>query len=544
MTRRRIHPTLLASAALALAAPNAQAFDSSRYVGHLQLDATTLVITEAVPNLEVPWDIEFSLDGWLWYTEHRGLVHRYHPDTGATETLLEVTDLYYKKSLGLLGMALSPNFDAQPHVYLHYTYREQAPDRTEIIRSRLVRYAFVDGKLAEPTTLLDAIPGASYHNGSRIVASADGYLFLSTGDAGAPEGGQDPSLLQGKILRLRADGSIPADNPFPKSPVWSLGHRNIQGLALVPDGQLYASDHGPNNDDELNLILPARNYGWPNIEGFIDTPHELAFAAKTPTVEPLRAWTPTIATAGLAYYDHPAVPEWSRSLLLATLKGRSLRVLSLAPDGKSIERERLYFQKRFGRLRDVCVSPTGDIYLATSNLDWHPRYQPWMYDALPEGRDRILRLSPAGPDDLAQLASLPQPIEIREDDEAIALLSENWNHAVTAGEIGEGEALYLTHCAACHNPVGTGAPGLFPPLVATDWVTGDKSRLIQVTLAGMRGPITVNGLTYDQEMPSFASRTDDEIAKILTYIRQAWGNQASAVIPGEVFEERKALPKP
>lgn len=524
----------------ALAVPTAFAFDPDRYLGHLILGETTVVATEEVGGLEVPWEVAAGPDGWIWFTQHAGTIHRLDPETGEIREVARIAEAYHKKSLGLLGMALHPDFNDKPYVFIHYTYRELDADLHEIIKSRLVRYRFENGGLAAPEVLLDPIPGKSYHNGSRIVVTSDDRVYLTTGDAGDPDSAQDPRQLSGKILRLALDGSVPADNPFPGSLVWSLGHRNAQGLALGADGRLYASEHGPNNDDEVNLIEPGRNYGWPVVEGFADLPREKEASEGLELADPLKAWTPTIAAAGLDYYGSDAIPEWRGRLLLVSLKGRALRALALDASGRAIVGESLYFQKRFGRIRDLCVTPSGDVYLATSNLDWHPRYQPWMYDTLPEGADRIIRLRAASDEDLRQIAALAQPVEIREDPEPIALQAEDWSFPAGEGELALGERLYAIHCAACHLPNGAGVPGLFPPLVDTDWVSGDKTRLIQIVLQGMSEPIVVNGVRYEQEMPGFATRSDEEIAAILTFIRSRFGGGANAVIPGEVHEERKA----
>lgn len=529
-------PLLLLSSALHAQTP------SDAYLGHIELEHSTLIVSEAVNDLDVPWDIESESDGTIWFTQHAGSIHRFHQDSGKIETVLQnIPDLYWRKSLGLLGIALHPDFQDKPFVFIHYTTQSTLADFSEIIESKLVRYRFDGSHLVEPQTLLEHIPGKSYHNGSRIAIGPDLKLYLTTGDAGNPPSSLDPKILSGKILRLNLDGSIPADNPIANSPVWTLGHRNPQGLAFSTSGKLFASEHGPNNDDEVNLIRKGANYGWPRIEGFADRDDEIATNRELQITEPLRAWTPTIAAAGLDVYESPQIPEWQNALVLASLKGRALRILPLDKKGENIESGHIYFQKRFGRLRDVHVAPSGDIYFSTSNLDWHPRYQPWMYDQLPQVRDRILRIHKATPEDLAFIASLEQPTLIVEDPEPINLSSEDWSFAVSDVQYSQGEQLYLQHCMACHNPNGTGAPGLLPPLAGTDWVTGDKGRLIRLVLNGMSGPIEVNGTTYDQEMPSFAHLSDEQLASILSYIRTSFGNQANGVIAGEVADERAAL---
>jgi cytochrome c553 len=251
--------------------------------------------------------------------------------------------------------------------------------------------------------------------------------------------------------------------------------------------------------------------------------------------EPLQAWTPTIATAGLEYYHSQSIPEWQNSLILATMKGRSIRVLHLNDEGDEIESEDIYLQRVFGRIRDISLGHQGEVYLSTSNRDWHPRFQPWMYEGLPEGPDRIIRLRNIQPDKRDK----GLPVYSR-DNEPIRLMNENWNPEVPA-ELTKGRDLYASHCLACHGPDGTGAIDLIPPLSGTPWVTGDKGRLIRTMLKGLNGEIEVNGKKYNQEMPGFAHLEDSDLAEILTFIRNQFGNKASAVIPGEVFEERKGI---
>lgn len=502
--------------------------------GHLQLEQTALEIATLSSGLDAPFDLAWGPDDRLWCTQLDGTVWRLDPDTGAAAVVRRLPDVFHRKSHGLLSLAFHPWFATAPYVYLHYVYQVPSTANDEIVRSRIVRCRWDGTSLGTPDVVFDGIPGRSFHNGSRLEFGPDSKLYLTTGDAGDTWASLDPAVLSGKVLRLNPDGTIPRDNPIAGSPVWTLGHRNAQGLAWTPGGLLYASEHGANNDDEVNLLRAGGNYGWPAIEGFIDQPGEIEAARDRRYAEPLRAWTPTIAAAGLAYYDHPAIPEWRHTLLLANLKGRALRVLSLAADGSAIARERIYLQLRLGRLRDVCASPRGDVYLLTSNTDWHPRFQPWMYDGLPAGRDRIVRLRPV---DRAPADAWT------EDLEPMPLLVEDWSMPATTADLQAGQDLYAIHCAPCHRPDGTGAPGLIPPLTATDWVR-NKNRLIQVVLAGLAGRITVNGLSYEQEMPSFRHLADAELAALLTYVRASYGNNANAVIPGEIAEERKGLRQP
>lgn len=511
-----------------------------RPVALLHLDQTVLAVSIVTDDFKEPIDLALGPDGYLWCTELQGIVWHIDPATGARAEVLRVPDVFYRRSHGLLSMAHHPHFATEPWVYLHYVYQVPTQGADEIVRSRVVRCRWDGRKLGTPETIFDGIPGRSYHNGSRLVFGPDEKLYVTTGDAGDAMSAQNPAVLSGKVLRLNPDGTIPADNPTPGSPVWTLGHRNAQGFVFAPNGRVYASEHGPFNDDEVNLIERGRNYGWPVIEGFTDRPDEIAAAQGKEFTPPLRAWTPTVATAGLAYYDSPAIPEWHNTLLLANLKGRALRVLQLNAAGDKIDRERIYLQLRLGRLRDVVVTPTGDLYLLTSNTDWHPRFQPWMYEGLQPGPDHIVRLHPVDPAEATRLAATPGVADWREDLTPIPLMSENWTLPPTTEALKAGQALYAVHCAACHGPTGLGAPGLIPPLTNTDWVKA-KNRLLQVVLHGLSGRIEVNGQHYEQEMPSFKHLPDDDLAAILTYVRASFDNNANAVIRNEVIEERKGL---
>ncbi|AOS46457.1 Quinoprotein glucose dehydrogenase B precursor [Lacunisphaera limnophila] len=531
----RLHPRLVPLCLLLGAAAPAFATPPPAPLSHLQLTATTLAVDQVATGFDSPIDLAWGPDNHLWCTQLDGSVWRIDPASGERQEVLRLAGVFHRKSHGLQSLAFHPQFATAPYVYLHYVYQLPARGLDEVVRSRVVRCRWDGSRLGDPETLVNDLPGRAYHNGSRLLFGPDEKLYLTTGDAGHTQASLDPAALSGKVLRFNPDGTIPADNPFPGSPVWTLGHRNSQGLAFGRDGRLYATEHGPNNDDEVNLLVAGHNYGWPVIEGFIDQPAEIEAARGRSFTEPLRAWTPTIAAAGLAYYDHPAIPELRHTLLVANLKGRALRVLALDAAGEAITGEHIYLQQRLGRLRDVCVSPAGDIYLLTSNTDWHPRFQPWMYDALPAGPDRILRLHPT------PSAPPPQTPVWSEDLEPLKLLSENWALPATTEALKAGQDLYTLHCLSCHGPTGQGAPGLIPPLAQIAWVTGDKNRLIQVVLAGLNGRIEVNGAFYEQEMPAFRHLPDADLAAVLTYIRASFGNQAGAVVPAEVAEERKGL---
>jgi len=225
-------------------------------------------------------------------------------------------------------------------------------------------------QLVDEFILLDNIQGNTTHIGCRMLITLDYKLLITTGDAQNQPAAQNLDHLSGKILRINLDGSIPEDNPWPGNPVYSFGHRNAQGLWLGSNGILYSSEHGPSTDDELNIIEPGRNYGWPNVHGFCDLPNEITFCEENNVYEPLTAWTPTIATSDIVLYEHPSIPEFTGHILLTSLKNKRLYFMELDESGTSILGEEQYFNNIWGRLRDICIAPDGAIYLATNGPDW------------------------------------------------------------------------------------------------------------------------------------------------------------------------------
>jgi glucose/arabinose dehydrogenase len=337
----------------------------------LQLQSTRLEVRVLLHNLEIPWDMDWASDGWIWFSEKHGKISRYQTDTGELEEILLIDEVFQSiDNSGLHALALHPEFPQAPYVYVHYTYALE--------KSRLVSFRFnpASDTLEERTVLLDGLPASLSHNGSRIVFSpTHDKLFLSLGDAYQPDSAQHLDALSGKILRMNLDGSVPADNPFPGSLVWSYGHRNPQGLVMVGNDRLFSSEHGDNTDDELNVIEPGRNYGHPQVRGFCDTPEEIQYCERHLVTTPLWAWSPTFAVAGIAYYDHAAIPEWQNSILITSLKnfyrkqGRRLQVLRLNQAGDGVVAVRDYLVNTFGRLREVMVAPDGRIFLFTSNRE-------------------------------------------------------------------------------------------------------------------------------------------------------------------------------
>lgn len=462
--------------------------------------------TVVASGLNIPWEITWGPDQKIWYTEQKGFVCRVDPLNGKKDTLLKLNDVWFLRTTGLLGMALHSDMKKNPYVFLNYTFQKDKKSMT-----RLVRYTWQKDTLVNAKVLME-IPAANGHNGSRLVVN-QGILYWATGDALSLTDSQTPQTPNGKILRMNIDGSVPADNPVRGNRVWAWGFRNIQGMTFSKNGLLYTSEHGDANDDEVNLISKAGNYGWPTVQGFAESVEETSFKGLHQTVDPLKAWTPTIGPAGLDYYFSDRIPELKNSLLLVTLKGKSLRTLKLSSDGKQILDENIFFENKFGRIRDLCVSPAGDIYISTSNRDWNPVAG----FPMPED-DRIIKISKLSKSD-------PQ--------NAISSMPPGSRSA----------ALYQQYCASCHKEDGMGVKGVFPPLQGSQTVVISPKVLIKKVLTGSIGPASINGVNYEAQMPSFAFLKDEELLEILGYVRSLGSNHAIPIKPEVVKEVRASLTK-
>jgi len=314
-------------------------------------------------GLTIPWEIIWSKDNHIWMTERDGKISRIDPANGHTTFSYEIKEVVSNGEGGLLGMALHPDFDRNGFLYVVYDYRNGGS-----YREKLVRYTYANNTLSNPFVLIDGIQAAGIHNGSRLWITNDTNpkIYMSTGDASHQDLPQKTNTLNGKILRLNLDGTIPGDNPFPNNPVWSYGHRNPQGLVMV-NNIFYESEHGPTIEDEVNIIEKARNYGWPDVMGPCDG-NEIPFCNTQRVKEPI--WSTgdnTLAVCGLDYYNNNRIPEWKNSLLLMTLKNASIRQLKLSADGKRIVASKTWFKDEWGRIRDICISPDGKVYICTAN---------------------------------------------------------------------------------------------------------------------------------------------------------------------------------
>ncbi len=331
-------------------------------VGTIEIKNDTKDIEVIASNLNIPWEIVFLPNSDILVTERGGKLLKIGKDT---KVVAEITGVKHIGEGGLLGMTLDPKFSTNKFIYLYST-----TDESGSVTNRVERYKFENESLNERKVILEGIKGSSNHDGGRINFGPDGYLYITTGDAENQKLPQDKNSLNGKILRINSDGSIPKDNPFGNA-VYSMGHRNPQGLAWDKDGNLWETEHGPSGvqtgNDELNKIVKGGNYGWPDVKGT-----QTKDGIITPILESGKS--DTWAPSGLAYLNN--------TLFFTGLRGEALYQVKLTNDNKY---ELLTnFKKEFGRIRAVVVGPDGNLYLATSNTDGRGTKK--------EGDDKIIKI--------------------------------------------------------------------------------------------------------------------------------------------------------
>jgi glucose/arabinose dehydrogenase len=427
-------------------------------------------------GLRAPWALKFLPDGRILFTEREGRVRVIDSGKLLDEPALVIRDIKSWSKMGLLGLVLDPDFAANPYVYLSECYG--ASDRQGQNWVRVVRYRHADNHLIEPRILIDKIPCFHNHAGGRLLFGPDGKLYITAGDADQPLLTQRLDALNGKILRINPDGSIPSDNPFvdrkdANPAVWSYGHRNSQGLAFVPGtDQLLETEHGPDGGDEINFIHKGRNYGWPFVT------HD---RSATGVENPLWQFTPSVAPADCVVYDGQMYPALRGDLLVACLRGEC--ILRVHLDGTRIAWVERLIHEQFGRLREVTVAPDGALWITTSEFD------------PPEGRrregfDQIIRLTPAG----GTVAAFDRPPTAKDIPRPVGA-----------------KAIYAATCFSCHGD-GNDA-SLNSNLFDRKWELskGSDEDLRQIIRDG----------NIARGMPGFAaSLSAKEIDELIAYIRQ------------------------
>lgn len=324
-------------------------------------------------NLDVPWALDISDTGTIYVTERTGAIRIIENGRLLLQPLIRFRSPFVSTGEGgLLGLVLDPNFSQNHYMYVMHTYEENNQ-----LFNRVVRLIIDNLTARIDTVLIDKIPGGRSHNGGRIKIGSDNKLYITTGDAGNSLVSQDVNSLAGKILRIELDGSIPEDNPYPNSPVYCIGLRNPQGLAWNSNNILYATDHGSNAHDEINLILPGANYGWPLVQGD-ETSNEIDIQ-----IPIIQSGNETWAPSGLAFINQG---PWQGNLVAACLRGEKLLVVELNGNGRRILNKEEWLRNQYGRLRDVVQASDGSIYISTSNMDGRGR--------MLDGGDKIIKLIP------------------------------------------------------------------------------------------------------------------------------------------------------
>ncbi len=321
-------------------------------------------------GLRNPWALAFLPDGSALITERPGALRRWSEAGLDPDPVDGVPDVHARGQGGLLDVALDPEFAENGRVYLSYAAPSRRGAHTAVARGRLAGGALED---VEAIFQGQNQGGGGRHFGSRLAFAPDGTLYVTIGERGDADRAQDPSTHHGTVVRLNRDGTVPDDNPFANSEgalpeIFTLGHRNAQGLALRPgDGSMWVSEHGPRGGDEVNRLWAGANYGWPVIT------HGRAYSGfpigegseKEGLDQPVWQWTPSMAPSGAAFYDGALFPEWRGNLFVGALKFRYLSRLTL--EGDRIVGEERLFEDAFGRIRDVRQGPDGALWLLTDD---------------------------------------------------------------------------------------------------------------------------------------------------------------------------------
>ncbi|MDW0327166.1 MAG: PQQ-dependent sugar dehydrogenase [Nitrososphaeraceae archaeon] len=372
MERRQLIKLVIPSALVIIVSILTMKFSPSETLVPLPAPVSNLSLTNTsgveiiAEGLQAPRSIDISKEGRIFISEKRGSIRVVDNGTLLTEPVGDIKAENIGDA-GLLGLTLHPNFTQNHLFYVYYTYSNSTGLFNKVLMLKESNNRIIDSK-----TILDGIPGNDYRDGGRIKFGLDGKLYVSTGDASIPELSQDLNSLAGKILRINEDGTIPQDNPFSNSAVYAYGFRNAQGLAWAPNsGALYSSDQGGAGNDEINLISPAKNYGWPHEECNSNGDDN----RYTP---PLVCFNPSLEPSGIAFAFSNKL-GYQNHLIVATLKGSHLRDIDFDSGSQNT------ILVGYGRIIDLVESEDGSIYVLTSNTDGR---------ALPQqGDDKILRLT-------------------------------------------------------------------------------------------------------------------------------------------------------
>ncbi|MFI7582119.1 PQQ-dependent sugar dehydrogenase [Kocuria sp. M1N1S27] len=338
-------------------------------------DAPVLDVEVVVDDLELAWDVARTPEGTVLVTERAGRLLA-HDEQGTREVAADLDDLFVGSEAGLMGLEVSPEFARTREIFLCHATRagDDRPRDVRVTRWRLAE----DASAAERTgTVVDGLPISSgRHSGCRLRFAPDGTLRVGTGDAAQGGNPQDPESLGGKTLRVDPDGTIPEDNPFADrdgaaATVFTLGHRNVQGLAVQPGTDaVWAAEHGPDTDDEINVLEPGGNYGWDPAPGY-DESVPMTDLEKYPDAVGA-AWSsgrPTVALGGAVFLEGEQWGAWDGALAVAELKNTGVGVYRVE-DAEVTGRTRMAeLENEYGRLRSLTLDDEGALWITTSNGD-------------------------------------------------------------------------------------------------------------------------------------------------------------------------------
>lgn len=324
---------------------------------------------EIVQGLSHPWSMVFLPDGEILISERAGQLRRIQQGKLLDKPVSGLPPIQEHGQGGLLGLALHPQFIQNHWLYFAYAGQGKGGFSTHLARGK-----YQDGALTDVQTLFEATPKSTsgVHFGGRVAFDKQGFLFLTLGERGEGTNAQDLSNDAGSLIRLKDDGSIPADNPFVQTKgarpgIYDYGHRNMQGMAIHPiTGQVWTCEHGPQGGDEVNIEKPGANYGWPVItygEQYGGGPIGEGITAKAGMEQPILYWVPSIAPAGMTFYTGDKYPGWQGNLIVSALKFQLIERIVLN-DTKVIKQKRL-LKDQIGRIRDVQQGPDGYLYLLT-----------------------------------------------------------------------------------------------------------------------------------------------------------------------------------
>ena len=348
-------------------------FSASVFAQTYKSDEHAFRVVQVVKGLEQPWSLAFLPDGRMLVTEKAGRLRVIANGRLEPQPIAGLPRVTVHSQGGLHDVVLHPDFSKNSLVYLAYAARGEDGVGTELARGRLA-----GGRLEDVQVLFRQSPKGrtGNHFGGRIVFDRAGYVYLTLGDRGEMPRAQRPDDHAGSVIRLHDDGQVPDDNPFVGRPGWrpekfDLGHRNQQGAALHPQsGVLWTHEHGPQGGDEINVIRPGKNYGWPVITYGVNygIGTKIGEGTSKPGMEqPLYYWVPSIAPSGMAFYTGDRFPRWKNDLFVGSLKFQLLVRLRL--DGEKVVSEERMLKGVLGRIRDVRQGPDGLIYLLTDESD-------------------------------------------------------------------------------------------------------------------------------------------------------------------------------